>query len=84
MDGPWPMYGLVGTHGRDLLTYRGRPIVHTSRHEIEWLLPQVRVVAVTEADLRKASPLRPLLLKDHPDLASTRWPLRKEDFRDGR
>lgn len=74
-------YALRGPSTRDLLTYRGRPIVHDSRAEMQWLMPNATVVVVTEADLRARSPLPPLQLKDHPDLAAVRWPLRREDFR---
>lgn len=77
-------YALRGTSTRDLLTYRGRPIVHGSRAELEWLMPTATVVPVTEADLRARSPLPPLQLRDHPDLVTVRWPLHKEDFRDDR
>lgn len=75
------LYGLYGQHCRDLLTLDGRPIVHTNRAEMEWLMPDARVVPVTEGDLRKRSPLPPLPLREHPDLQGVSWPLRVEEFR---
>jgi hypothetical protein len=75
------MWAILGEHTRDLLTLDGRPIVHTNRAEMEWLLPGARVVLVTPQDLARRSPLPPLQLKDHPDLAGLSWPLRREEFR---
>jgi hypothetical protein len=73
-------WAITGHHTRDLLTYRGRPIVHDSREEIEWLLPSARVVPVTDRDLRARSPLPPLQLRDHPSLSHVRWPLDRAQF----
>lgn len=69
-------YALVGAHTGDLLTFRGRVIVHDQRHEMEWVFPNSRVVRV--ADGESLGPT--ISLKDHPDMASFRWPLRREDF----
>lgn len=74
-------YAMVGAVTQDLLTYAGRPIVHHDRAEAEWLLPRVRWVRVTPADLSARSPLPPLRLQDHPDLTHITWPLNREDFR---
>lgn len=78
------LFGIVGPVTRDLLTYQGRPIVHDSREEFEWLLPGVRVVAVTAGDLSRRSPFPPLALRDHPSVAHLTWPLDRSDFRTGR
>lgn len=78
------IYALRGPTTRDLLTYQGRPIVHDSREEIEWLLPDAHAVAVTEQDLRRRSPLPPLRLRDHPSLSHVRWPLDRSQFLTGR
>lgn len=77
------LYALVGLVTDDLLTYGGRPLVHTSRAELEWLIDttKTRIVAVTARDLAQRSPAAPLLLRDHPGLAHLRWPLQREDFR---
>lgn len=75
------MYALYGERSRGLLTHQGRVIVHTDRGELEYLVPTARVVAVTKADLRAASPLEPLPISQHPGCATVRFPLRREDFR---
>lgn len=74
------IYAIHGAGSGDLLTYQGRPIIHDSREEMEWLLPDARVVAVTEQDLRRRSPLPPLQLRDHPSLSHIRWPLDRSQF----
>lgn len=75
------LYALYGEHARDLLTLNGRPIVHDNREEMQWLLPDARVVPVNEHDLRRRSPLPPLPLNRHPDLEGIRWPLDRSQFR---
>lgn len=75
------LFALLGGHCRDLLTLGGRPIVHTNREEMQWLLPDARVVPVTDRDLARRSPLPPLRLRDHPDLAGVSWPLDRREFR---
>lgn len=70
-------YGVVGTHSRDLLTYQGAIIVHDNKDEMQWLLPNARVVRVSDGDL--GAPI--LWLRDHPDCQHIRFPLRREDFR---
>lgn len=72
---------MVGATSGELLTYGGRPIVHPDRAELEWLFPGQRIVRVTERDLVARSPLPPLQLRDHPDLAGWSWPLDRRDFR---
>lgn len=76
------MYALVGRTSGDILTYKGRPLVHHDRTELEYLFDAkgVRVVQVSSNDLTKRSPLEPLELRDHPGLSHVRWPLRREDF----
>jgi hypothetical protein len=76
------MYALVGSKTNDLLTYRGRPIVHDSRSEMEYLLPNSRVVRVSDRDLTSRSPLPPIQLREHPDLQHLTWPLKRSDFRE--
>lgn len=74
------LYGLRGPVTCDLLTFGGRPIVHTNREELEWLLPDAHVVPVTERDLRARSPLPPMPLPEHPALAGLTWPLDRAQF----
>jgi hypothetical protein len=75
------LFAFHGAVTGDLLTLGARVIVHDNRAEMEWLVPHnSRVVAVTEQDLARRSPLPPLLLREHPGMATVRWPLRREDF----
>lgn len=69
-------YALVGPRTGDLLSYGGRVIVHHDRAEMEFLFPQARIVQVTDGDLGQPT----MRLQDHPDMASTSFPLRREEF----
>lgn len=72
-------YGLVGHGSGQLLTYRGRVLIHDSRAELEYLFPnrdKTRVVRLTDGDLGQPT----MSIRDHPSMASVRWPLRREDF----
>lgn len=75
------MYALYGEHSRDLLTLDGRVLVHDNRDEMQFLLPNARVVPVTEADLKARSPLPVLPIRNHPGLGHLTWPLDPKDFR---
>lgn len=75
------IYALWGEVTRDILTLGGRPIVHPNREEMEFLMPQAKVVPVTEADLKARSPLEPMQLRNHPALMHITWPLDRKDFR---
>lgn len=67
-------YALVGGSTNDLLTLGGRVIVHDSKEEMEWLMPNTRVVRVN-GDIGPT-----LSLREHPSMASVQWPLNKNDF----
>jgi hypothetical protein len=68
-------YGLVGAASGELLTHRGRVLVHGNRDELEYLFPNTRVVRLSDGDIGPTLPIR-----DHPDMASVKWPLRRKDF----
>ena len=75
---------LVGRRTGEPLSFRGRVLLHDGPPaEVEYLLPSVRVVAVAGPAERVAARLgRPvMMLKNHPDLASVRWPIDRRDFR---
>lgn len=76
------MWAIYGASTRDILTLDGRPVVHDSREELEWLLPGVRAVPVTLGDLRQRSPLGAIWLRDHPDIKElgVTFPLRREEW----
>ena len=69
-------YALVGARTGDLLTYRGRIIVHPVKSEMEFLFPKDRVVRLSMGDLKQPT----IQLKDHPGMAAVRFPIRREDF----
>jgi hypothetical protein len=69
-------YAIVGGTSGELLTYRGRAIVHDDKSEMEYLLPNSRIIRVTDGDL--GQPV--MQLRDHPDMASVKWPLDRADF----
>lgn len=69
------MYGILGRSTRQLLSHQGKVILHDDRGEMEFLFPAETVIGVI------AWPEPFMLLRDHPDMAPVRWPLRKEDFR---
>lgn len=69
------MYGIVGRNTKTLLTYQGKVILHDNRGEMEFLFPAEKIIPVSHWDEEF------LPLKDHPDMAPVRWPLRKKDFR---
>lgn len=71
------LYVMVGGSSGELLTYRGRVITHGNRREMEYLFPGTRVIELPDNEMRG----RPqMALRDHPDMSSVRWPLRREDF----
>lgn len=67
----WALKTVAG----DVFTLGGAVIVHEDRAELEWLFPHRETVDVTESVLPK------LQLKNHPQMAGTRWPLHREDWR---
>lgn len=70
-------YGLVGARTRDFLTYGGRVLFHDNRGELEFLVPDTRVV-----ELPPSIPSdQTLPIRLHPDLVTVEWPLTKEQFR---
>lgn len=71
------MYVTVGPVSNEVLTYNGHVLVHDNKGELEWLIPGVKVIPIPPAYWT----LPTMEWKDHPDLASVRWPLDKRDFR---
>lgn len=69
-------FAMVGPKSGELLTYGGRVLVHNDRAEMEFLMPRVRVVRITDGEL--GQPV--MLLSEHPALDRVRFPLVREDF----
>ena len=72
------LYAIRGNQSRDLLSWRGLTIVHDNKAELEWIISgDVRIVPCpTSIPIEQR-----IQVRDHPDFASYRWPLKKEDFR---
>lgn len=73
-DGAVSQYAVLDYSGQ-AFTLGGAILVHDNRAELEFLFPGRKTADVTESVL----PKRPW--KDHPGMASVRFPLQREDFR---
>jgi hypothetical protein len=71
------LYALQGDVSKDLMTWRGRVIVHDSKREMEFIFRGARVVEVP----RDISADMMISIKHHPDFASYQWPLERNKFR---
>lgn len=77
------MIMLVGPATGEPLSYRGRVILHDGpAEEIMFILPMVRCVQLPGTAIHVADRIgRPvMMLKDHPDMASVRWPIERRNF----
>ncbi len=70
------LYAMAGKLSGELLTYKGAVICHTSKEELQWLVPGARVV-----ELPDQTGMVLMSVRNHPDFASVEWPLKKEHFR---
>ena len=73
-------FAMVGARSGELLTFRGKALIHNSRPEMEFLFPNSRVIRVTDGDLKQPW----MWLRDHPGMTPVQWPLRREDFVDAK
>lgn len=69
------LYGLVGEHSKDWLSYGGRVIVHHNRAEMAFLFPNTRIEKIT------SDPGPTMRLQDHPGLTAVLWPLNRNTFK---
>lgn len=77
------MIALVGLRSGELLSFAGHVLLHDGPvAEVEYLVTGVRLVDLPGTAEHISSKLgRPvMMLRDHPGLASVRWPLQREDF----
>lgn len=77
------MFILVQHANGEPFTCDGRIVVHDNRPEMEWLVPTHPVREIPgrtpeEVEARLGIPV--MRLRDHPDMAGVRWPLRREHF----
>jgi hypothetical protein len=70
-------WALQGETSRELLTWRGRVLVHNHRGELEFLIAGARPVRCPR-DIPNEQTI-PLPL--HPQFQHHRFPLRREDYR---
>lgn len=73
-------YALQGLKSGELLTYRGRIIVHNDPNELSWLLrgPFSVVKLPPHGELGRSV----IALRDHPGCAGLTWPLNRADFKE--
>ena len=70
-------FAMIGAVSGEALSYHGQVLVHDDRAELEFLFQGVgRVVELGG----QYPPGDCMSIKDHPDLVSTQWPLKREDF----
>lgn len=78
------MIMLVSSRTGEPLSYRGRVLLHDGPvAEVAFILPTVRTVRVPGSCAGQVATyygFSVMMLKDHPAMASVRWPLRREDF----
>lgn len=77
------MYAFVGHTSHELLSFRGRMVLHHSREEMEYLFPLTQVVRLNGDSLEEVAHRygRPVMrLSDHPDMAAVEWPLDRRKF----
>lgn len=65
-------YAIVGRNSGELLSWRGRVLVHDDKSEVEFLLPNERVVPLPSWIDESLT----MALKDHPDMEAVQFPLR--------
>lgn len=78
------MWALVGEVSGELISYRGRVLVHDNPAELGWLISGARTVQLQGTSPEEVAERlgRPVMaLRDHPDMRVLRWPLDKRDFR---
>lgn len=76
-------YASRGPASGELLSYRGRLLIHDSPDELEWLIPGFRAVPLRGDEPEEiASRLGQPVMRwaEHPDMAAVRWPLNRKDF----
>lgn len=71
-------YGLLGDRSRDWITFGGRILWHDNPHELAYLFPSGVKVGEVPRDIPDQQMLP---IREHPAMASTRFPLQRSDFR---
>lgn len=77
------MFAIAGRTSGEILSYRGRMVVHHDRREMEYLFPGERIVMLvgyTREEVAHKYGRPAMLLKDHPDMAAVSWPINPKEF----
>lgn len=74
-------YGLRGAVSNELISYRGRVLVHDNPEEASWVLCRSVTPIRLSARFVLVNPV--MRLRDHPHLAHMSWPLDRAAFRGG-
>jgi hypothetical protein len=69
------MYAIWSKAASSWISFRGKVLTHDNKGEMEFLFPGSSI-----RPIMWVAPDDMLSIKDHPDCATYRWPLRKEDF----
>lgn len=77
------MFAIEGAVTKEILSFRGKMVVHHDRREMEYLFPGQRVVMLSGYTIQECAHKygRPAMwLKDHPDMASVKFPINPKEF----
>jgi len=77
------VFAIVGRTSGEILSYRGRMVVHHDRAELEFLFPGEKIVMLNGYSREEVAQKygRPAMhLKDHPDMDAVQWPLDRKRF----
>lgn len=77
------MFAIAGRTSGEILSYRGRMVLHHDRRELEYLFPGERIVMLRGYTVAECAQLygRPAMrLQDHPDMGAVSWPINPKEF----
>lgn len=77
------MFAIIGRTSGEILSYRGRMVLHHDRRELEYLFPGERIAMLTGYTREEVAHHygRPAMhLKNHPDMAAVSWPINPKEF----
>lgn len=77
------MFAIEGATTKEILSFRGKMVLHHDKAEMEFIFPGQRVVVLNGYTIQECAQKygRPAMwLKDHPDMANVEWPLDPRRF----
>ncbi len=69
-------FAMEGPTSKSLLSFGGLVLVHDSREDLEFLFAGMKVVELG----RQVPDQDTMSIKQHPEMVSVQWPLKREDF----